>query len=70
MPSTRRRTLMFAAAFALAAGFAGSAFADPNGGHGRALYDHGIARPGRVEAQSAREHYRCAGPIDCPAMPE
>lgn len=65
-----RHAMSFLAVFVFAAGFAGSALADPNCNHCLALYDNCMARPGSVETQCIREHNQCAWPINCPVMPE
>lgn len=59
----------FLAAFAFAAGFAGSAAAgDCSVCLG--LYERCMAQPDADQGVCAREHNRCAQPMNCPLMPE
>ena len=69
MYGIRHKTL-FLAVFVFAAGFAGSAFAQRNCSWCTAIYDHCMAQPDADQGLCAREHNRCAEPINCPLMPE
>ena len=70
MPSIRHRTVMFAAAFALAAGFAGSAAAQRNCSICTGIYDHCMAQPDASEYECVLEHNRCAKSLGCPFKPQ
>ncbi|SDZ09332.1 hypothetical protein SAMN04487939_11590 [Lysobacter sp. yr284] len=70
MPSIRRPTLIFAAAFALAAGFAGSATAQRNCSICTGIYDNCMAKPDASEFECVLEHNRCAKSLGCPFKPQ
>ena len=65
-----RHAMSFLALFVFAACFARSAFAAPNCTWCTAIYDNCMAQPDADQGLCAREHNRCAEPINCPLMPE
>ncbi|MFK3648376.1 hypothetical protein ACI2IY_08025 [Lysobacter enzymogenes] len=65
-----RHTLSFLAAFAFAAGFAGSALAAGNCSICMGIYDRCMAQPDADQGVCARLHNQCAQPKQCPLMPE
>lgn len=69
MRSIRRHTLMFLSAFALAAGFAGSATAQRNCSICTGIYDTCMSKPDADEFNCVLEHNRCAKSLGCPFKP-
>ncbi|ROU08753.1 hypothetical protein D9T17_02895 [Lysobacter enzymogenes] len=65
-----RRTTLFLVLSVFAAGFAGSAFAQRDCSWCTAIYDTCMAQPDADQGLCAREHNRCAEPMNCPLMPE
>ena len=70
MRSIRRHPLIFAAAFALAAGFAGGAVAQRNCSICTGIYDSCMAKPDASEFECVLEHNRCAKSQGCPFKPQ
>lgn len=69
MSSIRRHIVMFAAAFAFVAGFAGTAVAG-SCWDCMQIYDACMLEPGTTQSRCAHRHNVCAQPMNCPLMPE